>query len=244
MKHLLTATLIAAALASPVKGEIASVFCANLDNPRDRTEITLDLSERRIIQQAGYGSVYTTQILVWNDALISWAQILDGGSEQFVATFYLTRPYLVLSELPYDNNTNSIGMVERYDYQCTRGLTGDEAALPPVSSSEQVTSEVEVRREAEVSRETIMRLMSDWGSSILRSMEASPNRPSGVGVATIRLVVDTDGNLSTTQILSSTGNTDLDEQLLSWIENSAPFEQAPEGIAAARYNFDLPIRLR
>ncbi|WP_340261673.1 energy transducer TonB family protein [Roseobacter sp. HKCCA0882] len=244
MKHLLTATLIATTLASPVRGEIASIYCANLDNPRDRTEITLDLSEKKIIQQASYGSVYTTQILVWNDALISWAQILDGGSDQFVTTFYLTRPYLVLSEFPYDNSTNNIGMVERYDYQCTRGLTGDEAALPPVSSSERVTSEVEVRREAEVSRETIMRLMSDWGSSILSSMEASPNRPSGVGVATIRLVIDTDGNLSTTQILSSTGNTNLDEQLLSWIENSAPFERAPEGIAAARYNFDLPIRLR
>lgn len=87
-------------------------------------------------------------------------------------------------------------------------------------------------------------LMNEWGSNILQKIEATPNRPQGNGAATVRLQVEADGTLHGSRILISSGSPDLDNEILSFIDRSAPYPEAPEGIEPSRYNFDLPLRLR
>ena len=115
----------------------------------------------------------------------------------------------------------------------TRASGGAEAA--PTTTTAAISSE---------DQDVIMRLMSHWGSGILRQLERSPSRPRGRGAATLRLVIDADGRLHDVRILAGTGQADLDTALLAFVAEASPYPPAPDGISAARYNFDLPLRLR
>ena len=69
-------------------------------------------------------------------------------------------------------------------------------------------------------------------------------RARGAGEAVIAITVARDGALISHHLRKSSGNRDFDAAVLQAVTDADPYPPAPEGFAAARYDFVLPVRFK
>jgi hypothetical protein len=72
MKHLLTAALIATALASPVRGEVIEFDCVNQERPRDVRYLTIETELKLAVVDRF--DLTELRFVDWRDNAITWQQ--------------------------------------------------------------------------------------------------------------------------------------------------------------------------
>lgn len=94
MQRFFATVLIAAALASPLGAEVASIECAWPDG--ELATFQLDLEKETVSDTSSQGD-WSTTILIWNNRFIGWADVQGPryGSNT-IKSFLLDRQFLSL----------------------------------------------------------------------------------------------------------------------------------------------------
>ena len=69
-----------------------------------------------------------------------------------------------------------------------------------------------------------------------------PNGGFGVGLVVVAFKLSRSGNVASTRILRSSGNSDLDDMALRAIHRSAPYPKPPAGLRTSSLRFTIPFR--
>lgn len=88
-------------------------------------------------------------------------------------------------------------------------------------------------------------LKAGWGASIRARIEARKRYPADArgasGKVTLRLSVNTSGQLTAVAIAASSGNAALDRAALKAVQSAGRFVAAPKGLSEPSYSFTLPM---
>ncbi|WP_340296628.1 MULTISPECIES: hypothetical protein [unclassified Roseobacter] len=114
MKHLLTAALIATALASPVRGESVYIECSDLGARHIKEGWTL-YPDTMLVTYEDVPMEFSHAIIKWTDEIVAWTWSSDIG--KFVFTYVLDLETMQMLEA-YVTNLR----VLETRYQCTRPL--------------------------------------------------------------------------------------------------------------------------
>lgn len=223
------------ALSCPAAAEEIRVFCAHSERAGLIQEFTLDMEVEEVRHDSYVRSNYVSQILIWDSHLIAWAQIVETSDAiRVIDTFYLSRPFLLLSEYSYTNSQDFGQPIEFNRYRCTRALSDeDQNNLLTKIDEEEVLSEGQ-RRE----------YMAMWGAQIMARIERERPQINGRGQVTLSLRMGRNGNLIEASIARTSGDIVLDEAALSAVRTANPYPKAPDALRDESYSFSIPIRFR
>lgn len=223
-------------LSIQAEAEEIRIFCTDIERHSITQEFTLDMQSERIFHDQYADSNYISKILVWNRNLIAWAQISEGEENlHFVETFYLSRPFLLLSHYNYFNDDDVFSQpLGSFHYRCTRALSDeDQSDLSQRIPQEQILSEEEIRQ-----------YTATWGAQIMARIERNRPSVSGRGQVTLSLKVSRNGDLLAVNVIRTSGDVLLDEAAISAVRAATPYPEAPEALSNDSYSFSIPIRFR
>lgn len=223
------------ALSCPAAAEEIRVFCTHSERAGLIQEFILDMEIEEVHHDSYIRSNYVSQILIWDSHLIAWAQIAETSDAiHVIDTFYLSRPFLLLSEYSYTNSQDFGQPIEFNLYRCTRALSDeDQKNLSTKIAEEEVLSEGQ-RRE----------YMATWGAQIMARIERERPQINGRGQVTLSIRMGRSGNLIEASVARTSGDIVLDEAALSAVRTAHPYPEAPDALSEESYSFLLPIRFR
>ncbi|WP_340261671.1 hypothetical protein [Roseobacter sp. HKCCA0882] len=118
MRHLLTAVLIATALASPIKAEVLEMQCTY---PNGEPITFVFDTEQQTVFQLNQDEDMETQVLIWNDHVIGWTNLLNDDQFSMIRMLMLDRATLRLQSSWLANLVPGLASLDEL-VQCVRPI--------------------------------------------------------------------------------------------------------------------------
>ena len=125
--------------------------------------------------------------------------------------------------------------------------TSPDAVLPEEKPPEKVQTSPAPRTTVQTPA-TAPRIDSSWESLLLKHLQRFKNYPSEArerteqGVVVLAFTIDRDGHVLSRHIVSSSGHSDLDAEVLALVQRAQPMPAFPASMTAARLDLTVPIR--
>jgi len=125
--------------------------------------------------------------------------------------------------------------------------TSPDAVLPEEKPPEKVQTSPAPRTTVQTPA-TAPRIDSSWESLLLKHLQRFKNYPSEArerteqGVVVLAFTIDRDGHVLSRHIVSSSGHSDLDAEVLALVQRAQPMPAFPASMTAERLDLTVPIR--
>ena len=125
--------------------------------------------------------------------------------------------------------------------------TSPDAVLPEEKPPEKVQTSPAPRTTVQTVA-SAPRIDSSWESLLLKHLQRFKNYPSEArerteqGVVLLAFTIDRDGHVLSRHIVSSSGHSDLDAEVLALVQRAQPMPAFPASMTAERIDLTVPIR--
>ena len=90
--------------------------------------------------------------------------------------------------------------------------------------------------------------MASWRDQVVAQLQRAKRYPSGAesrreqGVVTLSFTLSRGGSVLSRSIARSSGNSELDQEVLAMVARASPFPQFPPGMTQSSVNLSVPVR--